>query len=298
MNEYVIKTERLTKKFGTIIAVDHINLEVKKGSVYGFLGENGAGKTTTIKMMLGLLRPTEGTVEVFGYNPLKNSVEIKRRVGYVPEDQTMYNWMTVEEICWFTSGFYPTWNKKLSEELLTRFDLPKNRKIRELSRGMQAKLMLTLALSHEPELLILDDPTSGLDAIVRREFLESLVDLIQQEGRTVFFSSHIINEVERVADYIGIIHNGKLIISTELEKLKQQTKRIRLIFETTPPEPESVTTSDVLSVEKSAHELVLTVSDFSDQKLAEVQKQYQAKSVEVVDLSLEDIFVEYCRKKK
>lgn len=297
MAEYVIRTERLTKKFGTIIAVDHINLEVKRGSVYGFLGENGAGKTTTIKMLLGLLRPTEGTVEVFGYNPIRNSIAIKRRVGYVPEDQTMYNWMTVEEICWFTSDFYPTWNKKLSEELLTRFDLPKNRKICELSRGMQAKLMLTLALSHEPELLILDDPTSGLDPIVRREFLESLVDLIQQEGRTVFFSSHIVNELERVADYIGIIHNGKLIISTELEKLKQQTKQIRLIFDTVPPE-ELITTTGILRVEKGAHELVLTVSDFSDKKLAELQKQYQAKSAEVADLSLEDIFVEYCRKRK
>ncbi|MCX7918858.1 MAG: ABC transporter ATP-binding protein [bacterium] len=291
----IIQTQNLVRKFGKTVAVDHISLQVKKGSIYGFLGENGAGKTTTIKMMLGLLKPTDGTVEVLGYNPLKDSVAIKKRVGYVPEDQTMYSWMTVTEICKFTGSFYPTWNNKLAEDLLTRFDLPKSKKIKTLSRGMQAKVMLTLALAHEPELLILDDPTSGLDAIVRREFLESIVDLIEQEGRTVFFSSHIINEVERVADYIGIIHNGKLVIETELEQLKQQTKKLRLIFESNPPELGSV--PNLLRVEKSAHELILTIADFNDRKLAELQNRFRAKSAEVIDMNLEDIFVEYCRKR-
>ncbi|MDI6784192.1 MAG: ABC transporter ATP-binding protein, partial [bacterium] len=134
MSENVIQTNSLTRKFGKSVAVDQISLQVKKGSIYGFLGENGAGKTTTIKMMLGLLKPTDGSVEVLGYNPIKDSVAIKKRVGYVPEDQTMYNWMTVAEICSFTGSFYPTWNKKLADDLLTRFDLPKSKKIKQLSR--------------------------------------------------------------------------------------------------------------------------------------------------------------------
>jgi ABC-2 type transport system ATP-binding protein len=296
MAENVIQTQNLIRKFGKAVAVDHVSLQVKKGSIYGFLGENGAGKTTSIKMMLGLLKPTDGTIEVLGFNPIKDSVAIKKRVGYVPEDQTMYNWMTVSEICSFTGSFYPSWNKKLAEDLLARFDLPKPKKIKTLSRGMQAKVMLTLALAHEPELLILDDPTSGLDAIVRREFLESVVDLIEQEGRTVFFSSHIINEVERVADYIGIIHNGKLVIETDLEQLKQQNKKLRLIFEATPPDPGSI--PGLLKSEKGAHELILTISDFNDQKLAEMQNRFQAKSAEIIDMNLEDIFVEYCCKKR
>ncbi|MFB3895785.1 MAG: ATP-binding cassette domain-containing protein [bacterium] len=295
MSENAIAVQNLVRKFGKTVAVDHVSLQVKKGSIYGFLGENGAGKTTTIKMMLGLLKPTEGSIEVLDFNPIKDAVDIKKRVGYVPEDQTMYNWMTVSEICSFTGSFYPTWNKKLADDLLTRFDLPKSKKIKTLSRGMQAKVMLTLALAHEPQLLILDDPTSGLDAIVRREFLESVVDLIQQEGRTVFFSSHIINEVERVSDYIGIIHCGKMVIETDLEQLKQQTKKIRLIFESTPPD--AGTFSGLLKSEKSAHELVLTIADYTAQKLTELQNRFQAKSAEVADLSLEDIFVEYCRKK-
>jgi ABC-2 type transport system ATP-binding protein len=295
MAENVIQTQNLVRKFGKTVAVDHINLQVKKGSIYGFLGENGAGKTTSIKMMLGLLKPTDGSVEVLSFNPIKDSVDIKKRVGYVPEDQTMYNWMTVSEICSFTGSFYPTWNKKLADDLLTRFDLAKEKKIKQLSRGMQAKVMLTLALAHEPELLILDDPTSGLDAIVRREFLESVIDLIEKEGRTVFFSSHIINEVERVADYIGIIHNGKLVIETELEQLKQQTKKLRLIFESALPEVGSV--PNLLRVEKGAHELILTIADFNDQKLAEMRNRFNAKSAEIIDMNLEDIFVEYCRKR-
>jgi len=282
-----IETRNLTKRFGKKIAVEDLSLRVPQGSVFAFLGRNGAGKTTTIRMLLNLLDLTSGEVRVLGLEPARRDIEIKRRVGYVAEGQRMYEWMTVRQLAWFCSGFYPTWDKPYEQELMEHLELSPNDKLRNLSRGTQAKVALLLAMAHRPELLILDEPTAGLDVLVRREFLEGVIELIQEEGRTVFFSSHIVHEVERVADWVGVIDCGKLIWCSSLEELKSSVKRLVLGFDDPPSAP---IIPNMLSHEHSGRQLAITVRDYSEETLA-AAKALGPNDIRVEDLSLEDIFV-------
>ena len=284
---YAIETQNLTKKYGKKLAVDHLSLQVPQGSVFAFLGRNGAGKTTTIRILLNLLDRTSGEASVLGFDPAKKDIEIKRRVGYVAEAQRMYEWMTPSQLTWFCSGFYPTWDHGYADELMKEMELPPNEKLRNLSRGTQAKVALLLAMAYRPELLILDEPTAGLDVVVRRDFLEGVIDLIQQEGRTVFFSSHLVHEVERVADWVGIVDSGRLITCKPIDELKAGVKKISLVFEDTPP---TIRTDGILSTESAGRQVCLTVNGFSDAVIAKV-KEYNPRSIDVTDLSLEDIFV-------
>ncbi len=283
-----IETRDLVKLYGRKTAVDHLNLSVPTGSVFAFLGRNGSGKTSTIKMMLNMLDRNGGDISVLGMNPKKKDFDIKRRVGYVAQDQVMLDWMTVKQILWFCSGFYPTWDKALTDQLINDLELPLNEKLRNLSRGTQAKVALMLSMAFRPELLILDEPTAGLDVIVRRDFLEEVIDLIQQEGRTVFFSSHLVHEVERVADWVGIIDNGRMIACCEIEALKNQVKRLTLTFnDNIPPDIKLDGTINYKSIGRQAY---ITIREHSDQIIAQT-KQYQPQTIQVEDLSLEDIFI-------
>ena len=203
--EPIIRFKNVTKRFGKQTAVDNISYEVPRGVVFALLGENGAGKTTSIRTLLGLESPTSGTAEVLGLDSSKQGIEIRRRIGYVPEQPALYDWMTVGEIGWFTAGFYDDGFLPKFYELAKQFELPLKKKIKSLSKGMKAKVSLSLAMAHTPDLLILDEPTSGLDTLVRRSFLESMVD-IAADNRTVFLSSHQIPEVERVADIVAIVN--------------------------------------------------------------------------------------------
>ncbi len=288
--EYAIETHALTKRFRKLMAVNEVDLRVPWGSVYGFLGRNGAGKTTTILMLLGLLRPTSGEATVLGYSSKIDSVKIRADVGYVPEKQVMYDWMTVTEILWFTSKFYKTWNDKLAHELVEKFGLDPKRKIRHLSRGMVAELSLILALAPEPRLLILDDPTSGMDPIVRREFLEKVIELVQDRKRTVFFSSHILADIERVADWVGILKDGRLLIQDELESLKLRTRKVVATFEDEPPR--DLPMGEPLWVKKDGKSVTAIFSQYNEE-IPQKIKALGAKAVDVIDLSLDDIFVEY-----
>ncbi|MFO8081565.1 MAG: ABC transporter ATP-binding protein, partial [Armatimonadota bacterium] len=182
MSELAISTMDLTKRFKRVLAVDGIDLQVPAGSVYGFLGRNGAGKTTTIQMLMGMLQPSGGEMRVLGFDPLREDVAMKRVVSYVPERVQMYDWMTVREIVWFGASIHPRWDSDAADALIERFDLPLRQKVGALSRGMQGKLALALAMASHPRLLILDDPTMGLDAVVRREFIESIVGVLQETG--------------------------------------------------------------------------------------------------------------------
>ena len=183
----IISFVNCTKKFWRRVAVSNLTLQVEPGKVYGLVGNNGAGKTTSIKMMLGFYPPSEGTVRVFGLDPQKKDIEIKNRIGYVSENREMYEWMKISEIVWFVKQFYNNWNDALVEKLLTVLELPPQTKVKHLSRGMRAKLALVLAMGHEPELLILDEPSSGLDPIVRREILEQIIAVIQSVGENGVF---------------------------------------------------------------------------------------------------------------
>jgi len=286
-----IETRRLTRRFGRLTAVDEIDLRVPLGSVYGFLGRNGAGKTTTILMLMGLTEPTNGEMRVLGMNPLREDVAMKRVVSYVPERVQMYDWMKVREIVWFGANIHPNWDDELAGELIERFELPLERRVGALSRGMQGKLALALAMSSRPKLLILDDPTSGLDALVRREFMESIVGLLQEAGSTVFFSSHIIDDVERVADWVGIIDEGKLLVQALAQDLKSQVKRVVVNFAEEAGQPEL---EGLLQAEVSGRQWVLTYRNF-DEEHRRALEGLRPKSVQVEDCSLEDIFVAYVR---
>lgn len=220
----IVELQNVSKRYGSVQAMDQISFSIPHGCVFALLGENGAGKTTTIKAMLGLEHPDSGSVKTLGLDPTKHDVDIRRQVGYVPDAPTMYDWMKVSEIGWFTSGFFPdgfvTEFNKLAEE----FELPLDVKIKTLSKGGRAKVALALAMAHRPDLLILDEPTSGLDTLVRRKFLESMVD-VAAENRTVFLSSHQIPEVERVADYVAVVNEGKVRVCDRLEVLKQEIEQ-------------------------------------------------------------------------
>jgi len=218
MNAIVV--ENLTKRFGRRTAVEALSFQVPEGSVCGFLGRNGAGKTTAIRMLMNLARPSAGRATLLGLDSRAHHTALMQRVGYVSESPVHYDGMKVRDLVRFTASFYRAWNAPRVGELLDRFAIDRDQKVRHLSRGSNAQLALALALGGDPELLILDEPATGLDVLVRRDFLEGIIQLIQREGRTVLFSSHLLHEVERVADQVVLIDHGRLIHSGSLEELK------------------------------------------------------------------------------
>lgn len=289
MEAAAIEIRNFHKRYGTRNAVWDLSLSVPRGSVFGLLGQNGAGKSTTIKTLLNLLQPTSGSLQVLGLDTRTDAVEIRRRVGYLPEEPAYYRWMTVEEIVRFNAAFFPRWDTKLADSLLERLDLPGDRKLEALSRGMQAKVGLVMALGCRPELLILDDPTSGLDPVVRHEFLEAMIANVQSEGGTVFFSTHLLHEMERVADEVAIIHDGRLRLRGGLEEIKHDFKKLRVVYPNVVPD--SFPVKNLVRAERNHHQALLTVARYSpamDRSLMDAG----AESVELLDLSLEEIFVE------
>jgi len=289
MEPDAIRIEGFTKRFGTRKAVDGLSLSVPRGSVFGLLGQNGAGKSTTIRTLLNLLQPTAGRLTILGHDSVSGSVAVRRRVGYLPEQPNYYPWMTVDEVVAFNAAFFDRWDATLAADLIERLELPRNRKLKALSRGMQAKVGLVLALACRPDLLILDDPTSGLDAVVRREFLEAMIANVQAEGGTVFFSTHLLHEMERIADEVAILHEGKLVVRSGLEKLKQETKRLRAVYPDSVPEDLRI--PGLVRLERNAHQALMTVTGFEASLRAELIRS-GAETVEVIDMSLEEIFVE------
>ncbi|TWT83343.1 ABC transporter ATP-binding protein YtrB [Planctomycetes bacterium CA13] len=218
----VISLDRVYKRFGHTIALEDVSIDIPPGVVFALLGENGAGKTTMIRILTGFLNPDSGNATVLGKPCEKAGLDIRQSIGYVSDAPALYEWMLPEEIGWFTSAFYQEGFLDRYHQLIADFDVPNGVRLKNLSKGQRAKVALALATAHDPQLLILDEPTSGLDPMVRRQFLESMVDRAAL-GRTVLLSSHQISEVERVADWIGIIHHGHLKMVQPLEKLKSST---------------------------------------------------------------------------
>lgn len=233
MTDFVIETSQLCKSYKDKQALRGLDLRVPAGSIFGFLGRNGAGKTTTIKTLMGLLRADSGSALVFG-SPVAdadNSIEIRRRIGFVTEDKELYPYMTVEEIIRFTRPLFPKWRHDLERHYLEIFELPLKGKIPDLSKGMRSKLMLLLAFSRGADLLILDEPTDGLDPAAIEDVLRELVTMAATSGTTMFFSSHQLAEVDLIADHIGIIDQGRMIVSGSLDDIKSRYRRIRVVLE-------------------------------------------------------------------
>ncbi len=271
--------------------LDNVSFDVPSGVVFALLGENGAGKTTSIKTLLGLVRPDAGTAQVLGLDCQTQDLEIRRRVGFVAEQPQLYPWMTVDEIGWFAAGFYPDGYFAEFVRQAQSFHVPREQKIEHLSKGMRAKVALALAMSHDPHLLILDEPTSGLDPLVRREFLQSMVDRAAT-GKTVFLASHQIAEVERVADYVALLRDGKIALVGRLEDLKQQLVQVVItVRETMVPLPDL--NGHVVASFRKGRQWQALVRDFSDEHIHTLKTHDFVDHFESRMPSLEEIYIAY-----
>ncbi len=230
MSELVISVSELTRRFGTTTAVDSVSLSLPRGAVYGLVGANGAGKTTLIRHILGLLRAEGGSVRVFGLDPVADPVAVLSRIGYLSEENDLPDWMRVDELMRYSRAFYPAWDDAYAEELRRTFALDPAAKIKNLSKGQRARAGLLIALAYRPELLVLDEPSSGLDPIVRRDILGAVIRTIADEGRTVLFSSHLLDEVEEVADHVTMIDHGRIVLSAPLDAIKQSHRSLDEAF--------------------------------------------------------------------
>lgn len=287
-----IETHGLTKHYNGNRVVDTLSLRVPKGSVYGLLGRNGAGKSTAIKMMLGMVRPDSGRAELLGQDVERLSDATRARIAYLAERHPLYGWMTVGEAVEFTRAFYPAWNDVLVDQILDHFELSPRQKLRRLSNGQQAQVSLALAVAPDPELLVLDDPTLGLDTVVRRDFLESMIQIIQRQGRTILLSSHILGDVERVADRIGILVDGVLRVDCRTETFRESIHKIVLEFAGHPPDAPSIPGMVGCRQTGTRVELVLVGYDDAQREAVEA---LEPLSSELLDLNLEDAFIEYTR---
>jgi ABC-2 type transport system ATP-binding protein len=230
----VVEIRNLSRQFGSTDALTDVSLSIPRGVVFGLVGTNGAGKTTLIKHAMGLMRAQAGAVSVFGLDPVSNPTAVLSRVGYLSELNELPEWMRVDELINFTRAFYPNWDESYAQSLRQNFELEPHKTVQALSKGQRARLGLLLALSYRPELLILDEPSSGLDPLVRRDILRAIIKTIAQEGRTVLFSSHLLDEVERVADRVAIINSGRIIQNDDLETLKSSFHRVVFRFGSAP----------------------------------------------------------------
>jgi ABC-type multidrug transport system ATPase subunit len=221
VTESIITVSALTRRFGARTALSAVSLSLPRGAVYGLVGANGAGKTTLIKHLLGLLRAESGSVRVFGLDPVADPVAVLSRIGYLSEENDLPGWMRVDELIRYSRTFYPAWDDAYAEALRQTFALESAAKIKNLSKGQKARAGLLVALAHRPELLVLDEPSSGLDPIVRRDILGAVIRTIADEGRTVLFSSHLLEEVEQVADHVTMIHEGTIVLSAALDDIRK-----------------------------------------------------------------------------
>jgi len=223
-----IELQDLHYRAGKSFAITNLNLHVPTGSIYGFLGPNGSGKTTTIRVVLGLLRPRAGRVTVLGRSMPADAPSILARTGFVPEQPHLDPTLTVRETLRFQAAFYPSWDRTWAEQLLRSFDLDERLPFGRLSKGQKGKVMMLLALAQRPELLVLDEPTDGLDPVVRRDMLTALVDYVSQREATVFISSHLVHELERICDWVGVMDNGQLITELPMDRFKSGIKRLQV----------------------------------------------------------------------
>lgn len=282
----------LTKQYGGVTVVDNLTLEIPRGNFLGLIGANGAGKSTTLKMLAGMLSQTSGTAEVLGTKIEDLQTEHISRIGYVPESHQIYRWMTIAEAVWFCKRLNPRWNDVTCADLLKLFRLDKAKKIKSLSKGMLAKLGLALAISHDPEVLLLDEPMSGLDPIAREEFLDGVLRTVTDRECTVILSSHSIDDVQRMSDSIGLIHQGRLLMHQPTEWILDETKRIRFVLDEgeTPPKLDST-----VWARNENREWFITVSKFSPLMIEKLNHQQSVSHVEVQDLSLEEVYKDFVR---
>jgi len=285
--ENAIECRGVVKRYSYSDVLRGLDLIVPHGAVMGLVGANGAGKTTLMKCLLGMVRVRSGSVEVLGRNAAELDEATKARIGYVPQVNALYPWMTAKNIADYVGSFYPHWDEKLVYGLIESWGVSYYRKIRELSVGQAQKLAIILALGHKPDLLILDEPAASLDPGARRDFLRAILNLIAEHSPTVLFSTHITSDIERIADQVAIMKDGAMTYCGDLGALKDSVKKVRL---TGAALPSRFLRSDILRQEVHGNEAMLTVRNFSREWLERATNEYQARA-EVFDMNLEDIFL-------
>lgn len=290
MSESPVVFDRITHYYGKERALDTVSFQVEPGTIFALLGRNGAGKTTALKCLLGFLPPTRGRARLLGHDATRLPPDLRNRVGYVAEGQQLVGWMKVRQLVAFQKASFRSFDAGLCRGYLEQLGLPLKRRVFQLSRGMRAQLALALALAQRPELVILDDPAMGLDAVVRREFLEVMIDLIQEEGRTLLFTSHILSDVERVADRVAILDRGVLRVNAPLDTVKERIGRYRALFAGDAPAAPEL--PGLVRARRRRNELVLTVIDGGG-AVPEACTKLGATSVVREPMSLEDLFVDY-----
>jgi ABC-2 type transport system ATP-binding protein len=288
MGQQVVEVNDLSRSFGQKSALDGVSFRATAGQVYGLVGANGAGKTTLIKHLLGLLRAATGSVRVFGHDPVRDPTGVLGRIGYLSEEHELPEWMRVGELMRYTQAFHPKWDASYARELLETFALDPALKIKDLSKGMRAQAGLIAAAAHRPELLILDEPSSGLDPVVRRDILDAIVRAVADDGRTVIFSSHLLDEVERMSDHVTLMHQGRVALSGALDDVRQEYQRSRVQFVDHLDRPPQLDTALLLEGGGRAWSVIHSGS------LEQFRRSVHARGGEVVesrDATLEEIFL-------
>jgi len=292
MSETAIQTNKLCKHFADTRAIDQLDLVVPSGSIFGLLGINGAGKTSLIRMAMGHLHPTAGGIRVLDTEPRSASEAVRRHIAYVSENMSLPGHMTPEKAIAFNASVYPQWDGPLADTLLQDFGLKGAGRFNALSKGQKRKICILLAICQNADLLIMDEPAAGLDVLARREFLDQVLDIACKPGRTVFISSHLLSDLERVVDRLAIIHQGRALLTGSLEDLKAGVRKIHLRMALAEEQIREV--FDLAHIEHpNPNETLVTVTDFTDDKMAQLRARHaQAQDAHIIALNLEDIFVE------
>jgi ABC-2 type transport system ATP-binding protein len=293
MTEPVVVFEQVTRRFGRKVAVDALSLSVLPGQVVGLVGRNGAGKTTALRLAHGGLYSDAGRVRVLGLDPARNGLQIRERVSLLGEEASLYPWMTVREILDFAAALHPRWDSGLARSLVRRLELDPTPRIKTLSRGTKAKVALVLAVACRPEVLLLDDPTAGLDPLVRREVLQGVLESVSDGGGAVVYASHLVHDVERVADRIAFLDDGRLDLEGSLEELKASFLRARAVFDEAAPTGAALEGAVDWTVDGR---VLSVVAQSTNGHLADTLRRLGAREVEVEPLSLEEILVACLRR--
>ena len=293
MSEVAIFTEGLSKSFGAQAAVSELNLRIQPGAVYGFLGRNGAGKTTTMRMLLGLVRPTKGSARVLGLDPTceRELMRILERVAFVSQRKQLYGWATPAELVRMNKAYFPRWSDEAAERLAQRLEIPMKMAFKKLSIGNQTKVALLLALAQEAEVLILDEPTAGLDPVMVDEILRTLIEDHVSQGRTIFVSSHHLGEVEQICDWVGILEEGRLLLESRLEEIRQEFRLVIASGESLPV----AQSADVVSATTDGRFRRYVVAREAERFAAELRGQ-GAAILEISPLGLRELFLHLGRK--
>lgn len=293
MNETAcIDINNAVKFYRRAPVLKELSLQIPRGSVFGLLGVNGAGKTTLIKCVLGLLKMNGGRISVLGDDPWRMSSQTKARIGYVPQSDRIYPWLTVAEVIRYIGSFYRTWNQDLVGRLCREWRIDPAQKYGALSEGEAQKVAIILAMGHEPELFVFDEPVASLDPAARRQFLKTVLETVLDRDCTVFFSTHITSDLERIADHVAVLKGGRIDFNGELGQLKDEVKRLRVVSKA--PFDGKLTGDGILYQEVKGNEAYLTVRGFDDQVCRQLEQDHRAR-VSVEDLNLEEIFLELNR---